>query len=128
MSFSSLYGLRQQRLRLCFVEIPTSAISVSLKEQSENPKYKNKASLLVHYANSFSAPNFGILFIIIILQYAPRYYQKPICQNPKIFNLLCGPVPLYQNIPVKWKQELILNYEINSIENKKKPKKISNMM
>ena len=81
MSFSSLHRLRQQRLRLCFVEIPTSAISVSLKEQSENPKYKNKASLLVHYANLFSAPNFGVLFIIIILQYAPRYYQKPICQS-----------------------------------------------
>ena len=39
-------------------------------------KYKNKISLLVHYSNLFLAPTFGILFIIIVLQYGPKYYQQ----------------------------------------------------
>ena len=38
---------------------------------------KNKTSLLGHYSNVFWVPYFEILFLIIVLQYAPKYYQSP---------------------------------------------------
>ena len=38
--------------------------------------------MLAHYSNLFSAPNFEKPFIIIVLQYAPKYYQNPL---PKHF-------------------------------------------
>ena len=34
--------------------------------------------LLAHYSSLFLAPNFGILFIIIVLKYIPKYYQNPL--------------------------------------------------
>ena len=46
--------------------------------EKQNLKYKSKTNLLLHYSNLFSDSNFGILFIIIVLQYAPKYHQNPI--------------------------------------------------
>ena len=58
-----------------FVELSTYIISVSLtiEVHKNNLKYKSKTSLLARYSNLFLAPNFGILFIIIVLQYASKY-------------------------------------------------------
>ena len=39
--------------------------------------FKNKTCLLAHYS-VFSAPNFGILFNIAVLQFAFKYNQKPL--------------------------------------------------
>ena len=58
------------------IELPPYSISVSLiLEAHKNLKYKNKLSLLAHYANLFSAPNFRTFFIIIVLQ-CSKYFQN----------------------------------------------------
>ena len=45
-------------------------------------KYKNKTNLLLHYSDLFSDPNFGVLYIVIVLQYVPKFHQNPL---PKHF-------------------------------------------
>ena len=62
------------------VELPTYAISISLTAEihKNNLKSKSKTSLLAHYSNLFSAPHLGIVFITIVLRYAPKYYQNPV--------------------------------------------------
>ena len=55
-----------------FVELPTSDIVVSLKieiHKNRTWSIKTKLVFLLTTLNLFSATNFGILFIIIVLQY-----------------------------------------------------------
>ena len=52
--------------------------------------YINKVCLLAQYS-FFSAPNFGILFTIVVLQHALEYHQN------HALKLFSEPIPLYQN-------------------------------
>ena len=79
---SPLYsGLRPQTLRLCFCRTPDLYHFVSLTieiHKKEHEVFLYKTSLLAHYSNLFLAPNLGILFIIIVIQYSCKYYQIPL--------------------------------------------------
>ena len=75
--FSSLFGFWRTRVKNVFVKFLTYPVSVFLaieKYKNRTLKYKNKASLLARYSNLFSAHNVEIVFITIVLQYAPKYY------------------------------------------------------
>ena len=78
-NFPPYLGLGRQGLRLCCCQTPDSChfrFLSNRETQKQKLRYKNKTSLLAHYSNWFSANNFGILFIIIVLQYAPKYYSE----------------------------------------------------
>ena len=55
-------------ITLLFVDLPPSPY-LGLRQQGikQNLKYKNKTNLLPSYSDLFSDPNFGVLFIIIVL-------------------------------------------------------------
>ena len=83
-------------LRLCFCRTSNLCHFCFLNHaetKKQNLQYKRKISLLAPYFYSFSANNFGILFIIIICS---KVLPVPSFQA---FNLFCQSAALYQNIP-----------------------------
>ena len=117
--FSPLFRIGMTRVKIVFVEFLTYAIFIYLTigiHKNRTWSIKTKlVSLLAHYSNSFSAPNFGILFIIIVLKYAPTYYQDPL---PRYLIYSVSQSISEPPLSLEWKQEILLKDEMNFIENK----------
>ena len=98
--FSRLYGIGTKSKTVFLSNYRLMSFRF-LNTRDTNLKCKNKTSLLTHYFNLFSTPNFGIRFNIIVLQYAPKYYQKPPGRYLVYFanrSLYVGPSPIIRMI------------------------------
>ena len=62
---------------LFFISLPSYS-GLGQQGIKQNLKYNSKTNLLPHYSDLFSDPNFGVLFIVIVLQYVPKYHQNPL--------------------------------------------------